>query len=224
MQLCTTKWNVTGTQLGLLTHLQMDKWPSSPSSLWEQEGCLAFSFEAKIGGAAGQTKAVSSASGVLDHSYGWGWHTALFSAEAATVKDLVVPYLEEGRLNIKATFKQVDQVRILGGGEVARSGRVGGTEPEGYPSRISSVPSPTMHDIRSLFLSFPPLIRPSEHRALTRAPDHRGGVALWAPPEGPPASGMQAHRQLWRLFSNKHTHSMHSLSRAIDHPPPVEPG
>jgi hypothetical protein len=108
------KRDTPGTQVGLFTKLKIDRWPSSLSGLWKQQGFLTCSFEAKIGGAAKQRSMVLS-SGLLDRHQGWGRPSALSSAVAASVKELVAPYLEEGRLNVKVEFKQVDQVRTQRG-------------------------------------------------------------------------------------------------------------
>jgi hypothetical protein len=99
----------------LRLHLIMrrDQWPSISSS-WEEAGYLTFTSEARIGRATNQ-KVLGAAAAVIIRSQGSGWLAALSSAYAATVKELVAPYLEEGRLNVKVEFKQVDQVRAQRG-------------------------------------------------------------------------------------------------------------
>jgi hypothetical protein len=69
----------------------------------------------KIAGAGDRMKDLSPSPGLIIRDKCWGWSDALSSAEAATVKELVALYLEEGRLNVKVDVKQVDQVRTQRG-------------------------------------------------------------------------------------------------------------
>jgi hypothetical protein len=104
----------SGSQLGLFSRLQLDKWPSSVSGLWLEQGYLTFVSAARIGGYA-KHEDLAPYSAFITRDCNWGVDAALPSADAATVKELVAPYLEEGRLNVQVTFVQVDQVRTQRG-------------------------------------------------------------------------------------------------------------
>lgn len=82
------------TQLELLPRLQTAKWPSSLRSLWEQQGCLAFSWDARIGKTGMQTH-LSPRPDVFDRSMSFGAPEALRSSTAADVKELLALHLQE---------------------------------------------------------------------------------------------------------------------------------